>query len=29
VPCYDLALVTELTLGPREAKFRVLPAPLA
>jgi hypothetical protein len=29
VPCYDLLPVTELTLGPREVRFRVLPAPLS
>ena len=29
VPCYDLALVTEFTVGPHEAELRVLPAPLA
>jgi len=29
VPCYDLAPVTEFTLGPHKAKFRVSPAPLA
>ncbi len=29
VPCYDLLPVTELTLGPREAILRVLPAPLS
>ena len=29
VPCYDLPLVTKLTLNPREANLRVFPAPLA
>ena len=29
VPCYDLLPVTELTFGPREARLRVLPAPLS
>jgi len=29
VPCYDLAPVTEFTLGPHEVRFRVSPAPLA
>ncbi len=29
VPCYDLLLVTELTVGPREVAFRALPAPLS
>ena len=29
VPCYDLAPVTEFTLGPHKARFRVSPAPLA
>ena len=28
VPCYDLVPVTEFTVVPREAVFRVLPAPL-
>ena len=28
VPCYDLVLVTKLTLGPREVELRVLSAPL-
>ena len=28
VPCYDLVLVIELTVGPREVGLRVLPTPL-
>jgi len=28
VPCYDLVLVIELTLGPHKAELRVLPTPL-
>ncbi len=28
VPCYDLVLVTEFTVVPREVEFRVPPAPL-
>jgi len=29
VPCYDLLLVTELTVGPRKVALRALPAPLS
>ena len=29
VPCYDLLPVTELALGPREARLRAFPAPLS
>ncbi len=29
VPCYDLALVTKLTLGPHKEVLRALSAPLA
>ncbi|KKU81549.1 MAG: hypothetical protein UY07_C0015G0001 [Parcubacteria group bacterium GW2011_GWA1_47_8] len=29
VPCYDLALVTKLTLGPHKVGLRALSAPLA
>ena len=28
VPCYDLVLVIELTVGPREVVLRALPTPL-
>ena len=28
VPCYDLVLVIELTVGPREVGLRALPTPL-
>jgi len=28
VPCYDLVLVIEFTVGPREVGLRVLPTPL-
>ena len=28
VPCYDLVLVIELTLGDNECRLRVLPTPL-
>ena len=28
VPCYDLVLVIDLTVGPREVGLRVLPTPL-
>ena len=28
VPCYDLVLVIELTVRPREVVFRALPTPL-